>query len=110
MKSSYRYLILGKYSNHGIANVSSHRTSKLTELVNQIGGQLRDSYALLGQFDIALIVDLPDNSSAVKLAATLQLTMGISSTTLPATSISQFDQIAEDLQNEIESARMEAGE
>lgn len=105
-----RFLILGSYSCDGIAKANAERTKRVSQLVKTMGGKLCEAYALLGQFDLALIVDLPTNADALKLAGILNSSFGISSTTFPAVAIERFDMIAEALQTEIESARMEAGE
>ena len=102
--------MLGNYPHDGLTGVSAQRTHELIEFAKQMGGKLHDVYALLGQHDLALIVELPGNDDALKLTARLKSKFGISSTTFPAISIERFDQIAEALETEIESNRMEARE
>lgn len=110
MSKSTRFLILGNYSHNGVSGVSSQRTKKVYDVVQQMGGRVCDAYALLGTHDIALIVELPTTEDALKLATILQTSVGMSTSTFPAIAIQQFDLIAEELQMEIESARMEARE
>lgn len=110
MSHSNRFLILGNYARHGISKVSAERTRRITEVLKEMGGLLHEAYATLGKYDIFLIVELPGNNDALKLAAILQSSLGLTTSTFPAFPIEHFDQIAEALETEIESQRMAAGE
>jgi hypothetical protein len=67
-------------------------------------------FALLGDRDIMLLVNLPTNTEAIQVALAIARLTGASFSTYPAISMDEFDRIAEELATEIESARMEAGE
>lgn len=110
MSNPARFLILGNYSHNGVSGVSVQRTKRVYDVVQEMGGRVCEVYALLGIYDIALIVELATTADALKLATVLQNSIGLSTSTFPAIAIQQFDQIAEELQTEIESARMEARE
>ena len=66
--------------------------------------------ALMGNYDLVLIVDFPTMTDAMKAAIALGQRTGISFSTAAAVPVEEFDKIADDLTTEIESARMEAGE
>ena len=52
-------------------------------------------YVTLGQSDLILIVDLPDNEAAMQVSVELTKMTGIEFTTSPALSIKEFDQMME---------------
>ena len=60
-------------------------------LIKQNGGELKAGYALLGDVDLVLIVDLPDTERAMKTSAALGTLLGISFRTAPAVSMADFD-------------------
>ena len=57
------------------------------------GGEFKAGYALLGEIDLILIVELPDNGQAIKTSAALSKMLGISFTTSPAVSAEEFDKL-----------------
>ena len=85
------YLMFGKYPLDAIKAVSAKRTSKAAALIKQNGGEYKGGYALLGDTDLILVVDLPDTESAMKTSAALTKATGIAFSTAPAVSIEEFD-------------------
>lgn len=85
------YLMFGKYSLEAIKAVSAKRTDKAASVIKRNGGELKGGYALLGDTDLILVVDLPDTESAMKISAALSKMLGISFSTAPAVSIAEFD-------------------
>lgn len=85
--------MFGKYSLEGAKGISAKRTEKTVALIKQNGGVLKEGYALLGDIDIVLIVDLPDTESAMKTSADLSKLLGISFTTAPAVGVADFDKL-----------------
>ena len=59
-------------------------------------GKLKAGYVTLGQSDLILIVDLPDNEAAMQVSVELTKMTGIGFTTSPAVSIRKFDQMMEE--------------
>jgi uncharacterized protein with GYD domain len=87
------YVMLGKYSLEGLREVSAKRSDEARELIKQHGGELKAVYALLGQFDLLGIVELPDTASALQVAVALTRLLGASFTTFPAVTVEEFDQL-----------------
>jgi uncharacterized protein with GYD domain len=87
------YLMFGKYSKDSIKQISPRRTDKAVELIEKHGGELKTGYALLGEFDLLLIVELPDTESAMKVSAGLTKMLGVSFTSAPAVSFEEFDKM-----------------
>ena len=87
------YFLFGKYSLDAVKAISAKRTDKAVTLIKQNGGELKAGYALLGDIDLVLIVDLPDTERAMKTSAALSTQLGISFTTAPAVSMADFDKL-----------------
>ncbi len=104
------FFMFGKYSSESLRDVSAMRTSHAREAIIKMGGNVREIYALLGEFDLVFIVELPSMSEAMKAAITLGQLTGITFSTCAAIPVREFDTMAEDLRTDIESARMEARE
>ena len=87
------YLMFGKYSMDAVKAVSAERTEKSMALIKQNGGEFKGGYALLGDIDLVLIVDMPDTEHAMKTSAALSNLLGISFSTAPAVSVADFDKM-----------------
>jgi uncharacterized protein with GYD domain len=89
------YLLFGKYSSEGVKNISAERTVKAANLIKSFGGEVKSGYAMLGKYDLLLIVDLPDTAQVMKASVALNKMLGISFTTAPAVTVEEFDQFME---------------
>jgi uncharacterized protein with GYD domain len=87
------YVMLGKYSLEGLKGVSAKRSDEARALIKQHGGELRAVYALLGEVDLVVIVELPDTASAMQTSAALAKLLGGRFTTAPAVSAEEFDKL-----------------
>ena len=73
--------------------ISAERTQKATQLVNDAGGSVKSGYALLGETDLVLVADFPNNDAAMKASVGLAKLLGIAFSTAPAVSIEEFDKL-----------------
>jgi len=80
-----------KYSDEGIKGVSAKRTDKAAALIKKFGGAVNSMYALLGKYDLVLIVDFPGIQEAIKALVALKRLTGISFATAPAVTVEEFD-------------------
>lgn len=87
------YLMFGKYSMDSIKSMSAKRTVQAMDLIKKNGGQVKAGYALLGEVDLVLVVDLPDTEHAMQTSAGLAKLLGISFNTSPAVSVEEFDKL-----------------
>jgi uncharacterized protein with GYD domain len=87
------FLLFGTYGSDSIKNISAKRTDQAAALIKSLGGRLTAGYALLGQPDLVLVVDLPDNERAMRASASLSRTTGIAFRTAPAVDIKVFDRL-----------------
>ena len=85
------YFMFGKYSMEGMKGISAGRTKKTLDLIRKNGGEFKAGYALLGDVDLVLILDLPDTGQAMKTSAALGKLLGASFSTAPAVSVEEFD-------------------
>jgi uncharacterized protein with GYD domain len=70
-----KYMITASYSADGLKGLYKDKASGRREAVRQalesVGGKLESAYYALGEYDVVIIADLPDNvaASALSLAA-----------------------------------------
>ncbi len=86
--------MLGKYSPESLKSVSEARTTKVLSQIKKLGGRVKDVYALLGPYDLVLIVDLPNLEAAMKTSMILSRLTGICFTSSPAIKVQEFDKLA----------------
>jgi uncharacterized protein with GYD domain len=91
------FLMFGNYSHDSVKKISAKRTEEATELIEKNGGKVTAGYALLGDKDLVLVVDLPNIEQAMKTSVALTKMLGISFSTYPAVDVKAFDQITRDL-------------
>lgn len=94
------YLMLGKYSPEARKAISAERTDEALALIKENGGEIRAGYALLGDTDLAILVDLPDTGSAMKTSIGLGNLLGVSFSTVPAVTVEEFDRLMADQEAE----------
>ncbi len=87
------YVLFGKYSIEGLKGISAKRTDEVKALIKKNGGELKTAYAVLGDVDLVLIVDLPDTARAMATSAALAKLTGIAFATSPAVTLEEFDRL-----------------
>lgn len=91
------FFMYGKYSPEAIKGISPERTRKATALIEKFGGKVNSIYALLGRYDLVLIVDLPSVQDVMKCSLSLNKLTGISFSSLPAITVEDFDKITAEI-------------
>ena len=87
------FVMFGTYSPEAMRAVSSKRSDEAEAVIKKHGGELKAVYALLGEVDLVVIVDLPDTERAMQTSAALTKLLGVSFRTAPAVSIEIFDRL-----------------
>ena len=87
------FFMFGRYSGEALEDISAKRTAAACDLIKQLGGSIKGMYALLGQYDLVLIVELPTMTDAMKAAVALGRETGISFCTAPAMTVAEFDKL-----------------
>jgi uncharacterized protein with GYD domain len=87
------YLMFGQYSIDAVGEISADRTKEANAVIEDLGGKIKAGYALLGDKDLVLIVELPGTGAVMKASVALSELLGISFTTAPALSVEEFDKL-----------------
>ena len=62
------YVILGKYTQKGIENIktSSEKREAAQKVFESVGGEFKDFYFTLGQYDFVVVCEAPDEEAMTK--------------------------------------------
>jgi uncharacterized protein with GYD domain len=91
------FLMFGNYSSQSLQQMSADRTTAAVELIGKFGGEVQSMYAVLGQFDLVLVVWFPGVEDAMKASVALSKMTGIAFSTAPAVTVEEFDQLMADV-------------
>lgn len=91
------YLLFGKYSSSALKNASATRTRKAEHLIGRFRGKVKAMYALIGAYDLLIVVELPGIEEVVKVSTGLMGLTGITFTTVPAISVDTFDRLVTEI-------------
>jgi uncharacterized protein with GYD domain len=80
------YIVLGNFTDQGIRNVkdSAKRAEAFKALAQKAGVKVKEVYWTLGQYDIATIVESPDEETATALGLSVGVLGNIRTQTLRA--------------------------
>ena len=92
-----KYFMFGKYSSEALKQMSAERTEKAVSLINKFGGEVSSTYALLGEYDLVLIVDFPGLEQVMKASIALTKMTSVSFNTSPAIDIEDFDKMLDEI-------------
>lgn len=85
------FFLFGEYNAESVREITAARTQEAVALFEEFGGKVKDMYALLGPYDLVLIVDLPSPQEAMKASVKLSKLTGIAFTSCPAMTVEHFD-------------------
>ncbi len=91
------FIMLGKYSTQALQGMSVQRTQTVKKMIKQFGGEIETIYAMLGDWDLVIIVSMPGLDEAVKTAVALTKLTGIRFTTSAALPVETFDRLMSEL-------------
>jgi len=87
------FVMLGKYATGSLGAISAARTETAKKILASNGGKLTAGYAMLGENDVLLVVELPGMDAAIKASVALCKELGIAFKTSPAVSAEVFDKL-----------------
>ena len=89
------YIVLASFTDQGIRNIkdTTKRADALKEAAKSLGATVKDVYWTLGQYDVATIVDAPDDAIVTALGLTLGKSGNVRTQTLRAFSRADMDAI-----------------
>lgn len=91
-----KYLTLFNYTG-AIEGGGPERFAKAQRIVAEENGEILQVYGLLGAYDIAAVVECPDNRAAMKAAAKIGNLIGARTHTMPAVERDDFLQLLAEL-------------
>ena len=87
------FVMTGTYSSEAVKGICADRTGKAVGLIEKHGGKVCSMYALLGEHDLLLVVELPGVEEAMKASIALQQLTGISFSSAAAVPVEDFDKM-----------------
>ena len=87
------FFMFGRYSAGAAEKISAQRTQKVRQLIESYGGQVKDMYALMGEYDVVLITELPRMAEAMQASIALKSLTDISFFTAAAMPVDEFDRL-----------------
>jgi uncharacterized protein with GYD domain len=94
-----KYLISASYSAEGLRGLqrdkASGRRRAITAAIEGLGGKLECVYYALGEDDVYLIADMPDNASAAALGIAASATGLVSARTTALLTVEEVDRALE---------------
>jgi uncharacterized protein with GYD domain len=94
-----KYLIAGSYSADGLKGLqkdkASGRQQAVRAAIEGVGGRLEGLYYALGEDDVYLIVDLPDNATATAIGITASATGLVRTRTTALMTVEEVDRALE---------------
>jgi uncharacterized protein with GYD domain len=89
------YIVLGNFTEQGIRNVkdTTKRAEALRDLGKKFGVTIKEVYWTLGQYDIATIVEAPDESAVTALGLTIGTLGNVRTHTLRAFSADEMGKV-----------------
>jgi uncharacterized protein with GYD domain len=93
------YLIQGSYTQEGVKGVrsggGSRRRDAVAHLAESVGGRIESFYFALGDDDVHVIAELPDNESAAAIALTVNASGAVNIKTVVLLTPEEIDAAAE---------------
>jgi len=89
------YIVLGQFTDQGIRNVkeTGKRAEALKETAKRFGATVKEVYWTLGHYDVATIVEAPDDASATAFLLSVAALGNVRTQSLRAFSAGEMDQI-----------------
>jgi uncharacterized protein with GYD domain len=88
------YIVLGQFTDQGIRNIkdTTKRAEAFKTMAQKTGAVVKDIYWTLGQYDIAAIIEAPDDATANVLLVSLGAQGNVRTQTLRAFSADEIGQ------------------
>ncbi|HID76858.1 MAG TPA: GYD domain-containing protein [Planctomycetaceae bacterium] len=87
------FFMFGKYSAESAEKISRERTQKVTQLIEELGGRVKAIYAVLGNYDVIMLVEMPNMTAAMQASMALKRLTGISYSTAAAVPVEDLDKM-----------------
>jgi uncharacterized protein with GYD domain len=93
------YVMLFQFTGRGMENVheSPDRVEAAKRISRELGGEVKQFFAMLGRYDTMFILEAPDDATAAKISAAIGKQGNVRAETFRAFSESEFRQIVSGL-------------
>ncbi len=93
------YLMLFRLTQQGIQKIKEApaRVEAAKDLCRSLGGEVKQFYFLMGQYDAAFTLEAPNNEAAAKIALAIGSLGNVQTETLRAFTETEYKQIVADL-------------
>lgn len=93
------YVQLLNLTEQGVQNIeeSPERVEEAKDLIESVGGEFKDFYYTLGQYDAIGIAEFPDDETYTQFALAINQEGNATTESLKAFSLEEFDELVEDL-------------
>jgi uncharacterized protein with GYD domain len=85
------FFMFGRYTSGAAGSISAKRTQKARELIESLGGRVKEIYALLGEYDVVIVAELPRMAEAMQASIALKSLTHVTFFTVAAMPIEEFD-------------------
>ena len=93
------YILLINYTQQGIEKIkeSPERLDRVKELLQSLGGEVRDFYLTMGTYDVVVMIEAPDDQTVARFVLAAGSHGNVRTTTLKAFSETEFREIIQSL-------------
>lgn len=93
------YITLWKYTRDGLVDIHNTRArfAGVKKIIESQGGKLREIYALIGEYDIITIVEMPNKSALTAAILKICASGRITANTLTAMHVEEFLKITDEV-------------
>ena len=85
------FMMFGRYTQKGMKGISPERTQKANAIIEEVGGKAVSMYAVLGEDDLVLTLELPNSDVAMAVSVALHKLTGVAFRTSPVVEAEKFD-------------------
>ena len=80
------YVVLGKFTQEGITKIkdSPNRLEAARRVAKSVGGEIKEFYYTMGQYDFVAVLEMPNNEATVKTVFIVSGAGAVRTETLPA--------------------------
>jgi uncharacterized protein with GYD domain len=89
------YIVLGNFSEQGIRNIkdTTKRAEALRDIAKKVGVTVKEAYWTLGQYDVAAIIEAPDEAAVTAFGLSVGALGNVRTQTLRAFSADEMGRI-----------------
>jgi len=93
------YIVLGKFTQQGIQTIKDapKRRAMASELAKALGGKIQHVYMTMGQYDLVIVIEAPNDEAVAQLALQVGMLGNLSTQTLRAFDEAETDKLVASL-------------